>query len=86
MTDRFKDAFDWCAKVRVFAHSLLGEDCFTTPLDTIEQALTLATEAEQLRKERDELAKNLLYVADYGDVIDVKIFDKAKRIIENGNA
>lgn len=68
MTDRFKEAFDWCAKMRVLADSILADSCFTAPLDTIEKALTLATEAEQLRKERDELASALNeYYIMYGD-------------------
>ena len=43
---------------------------------------TLATEAEQLRKERDELAKAVL-LADYQGVDDDTL-KLAKRIIENG--
>jgi hypothetical protein len=42
---------------------------------------TLATEAEQLRKERDELAKFIM-----GEGKRSECYPLAKRIIENGNA
>lgn len=49
-----------------------------------EKIRRVLAENEQLRKERDELAKDILYIADHGR--NLEIFDKAKRIIENGNA
>lgn len=51
---------------------------------TIRATLTLATESEQLRKERDELARAVV-LADYQGVDDDTL-KLAKRIIENGNA
>lgn len=94
MTDRFKEAFDWCAKVRLFAHSLLGEDCFTTPLDTIEQALTLAEQSEAVRLEAEQLRKDLtraqndcLFFATYclKDKSDSLLAEQAKHFIEKFN-
>lgn len=57
-------------------------------------ALQLAQEAEQLRKERDELARIILMVEDGSDLpVDedewnciVRICREAKKVNENGNA
>lgn len=57
----------------------------------IRSALQLAQEAEQVRKERDELAKEVVYLnAVCGNCVEVKYLLKtinlAKKVIENGNA
>lgn len=55
-------------------------------LDAARYSLTLATESEQLRKERDELAEFIRNaLIDYPDNI-FKICAKSKKVIENGNA
>lgn len=60
-------------------------------IETCVQTETLATESEQLRKERDELAKEVVYLnAVCGNCVEVKYLLKtinlAKKVIENGNA
>ena len=78
MTNRFKEAQAIVDKLPDFIMSEYFKGI-------LYEALTLAQEAEQLRKERDELARNLLHVAECGDVIDVKIFELAKKGTENEN-
>jgi hypothetical protein len=69
---------------------------YNEAIDHLAPRIVLATEAEQLRKERDELAKALVW---YDTAIQevpeltvhhnkdmIEAIDKAKRIIENGNA
>ena len=65
MTDRFKNALDGLNKVEC------GDDVlnwFDDNKTILKEALTLATESEQLRKERDELAA---YIRQKHDVLEV---------------
>jgi len=105
MTDRFKWEFfsdraywDMCA-VRP-----IGDKCFNSQNlfhvsnlkegERLAELLnTLATEAEQLRKERDDLARVIIKIHEdqEGDYDFLKFISSleyiaAKRIIENGNA
>lgn len=102
MTDIFKDALNKITSGEAVNVERQSDDCrmliyylgtITTKNEcwaiheTIKEALTLATEAEQLRKERDELAK--AYVCNYpayglstGE--ESYCYKLAKRIIENG--
>jgi len=65
MTDRFKDALDAITMAMAkdtTTPKKIVRDVFTTHMllkniFVINEALTIATEAEQLRKERDELAR-----------------------------
>ncbi len=66
MTNRFKNALDWY--VRYFEGIYGGYIPSLPHHDAVQEALTLATEAEQLRNERDELASALNeYYIMYGD-------------------
>lgn len=102
MTDRFKKCHDEITMAMAkdtTTPKKIKRDIITTHtllknVFIINEALTLAQEAEQLRKERDELAKAVVassgltswgkqekYMSEYADTIKL-----AKKVNENGNA
>ena len=85
MTDRFKNASD---EMKEASKSLGGlSKWFDKFNHEIVSALTLATEAEQLRKERDELAALVIKAQENSDVLAAReAIVLAKKVTENGNA
>jgi len=100
MTDRFKEALDDMPNVKSDDISEMTMDWYADNYDTLKSALTLATESEQLRKERDDLARaytelyeaahawqdpsKLDHALDNDELTDA--YNKAKKVNENGNA
>ena len=87
MTDRFKEAKDEMLDLFASGFNVTREQLLVflnTNQNTIREALTLATEAEQLRRKQDELAQYIREARTPMERPDTH--ETAKRIIENGNA
>lgn len=97
MTDRYKNALSALLRLKKYtghSNEQTFKEMFLAHIDAIESALTLATESEQLRKERDDLAKGFQYLDALHRELGIVDLTKetarcreiAKKVNENGNA